>query len=199
MKKILVTQRLDVIAAYNERRSSLDNRWFDFLDHVGLEAVLVPNHPSSVGKYLRKSIDGLLLTGGGSAPERDETEALLLEHCLRERIPVLGVCRGMQLIQKHFGAELMKIENHVAVRHQIIRLNSRSKFFVELQSLKDVNSYHDYGSRSSGNGLLVCASSPDGIIEAIEHPEQAIWGQMWHPERETVFTSADSNIFKNFF
>ena len=109
MKKVVVTQRVDVTSTYGERRDCLDQRWIELLLSVGLFPVLVPNNLDYVKKLIAtEQIDGVLLTGGnsllnygGDAPERDEVEKNLLELAILKNIPLLGVCRGMQIIQNY--------------------------------------------------------------------------------------------------
>ena len=87
MKRIAVTQRVDMISSHEERRDALDQRWIPFLQTINLLPILVPNNIPYVQQLIGdKSIDGILLTGGnslvkygGDAPERDEIEKLLEE------------------------------------------------------------------------------------------------------------------------
>ena len=67
-------------------------------------------------------IDALLLSGGndlGDAPDRDSTELHLLEAARELEIPVLGICRGMQLMASFFGVGVEELSSHVGTRHQI--------------------------------------------------------------------------------
>ncbi|PKL76273.1 MAG: gamma-glutamyl-gamma-aminobutyrate hydrolase, partial [Candidatus Melainabacteria bacterium HGW-Melainabacteria-1] len=108
---IAITQRVAEVAAYSERRDALDQRWYSLLAQAGLLPMLLPNQPDMALELVsRLQPAGLLLSGGntlsvygGDAPERDATErALLSGWALPEQKPVLGVCRGMQLLQHYF-------------------------------------------------------------------------------------------------
>ena len=206
MKKVVVTQRVDVTSTYGERRDCLDQRWIELLLSVGLFPVLVPNNLDYVKKLIAtEQIDGVLLTGGnsllnygGDAPERDEVEKNLLELAILKNIPLLGVCRGMQIIQNYFGNALEKITGHVGIRHSLIVENGCYLTEV-LSSFSDVNAYHDFGT-SSVSGELVCvATSVDGVVMAVEHGEKSIYGVMWHSEREMPICKYDKVLLKKIF
>ena len=127
MKRIAITQRVEEKKSYNERRDVLDQKWVEFLLSVEIWPVLVPNNLEYVKKFIEKEdIDGVLLTGGnslvrygGDAPERDEVERFILNWALEVNVPLLGVCRGMQIIQDYFGYNLSNISGHVGLRHSL--------------------------------------------------------------------------------
>lgn len=106
MKAVAVTQRVCTVPEYGERRDCLDQAWTKFLAHCGLLPVLLPNvKEAAVALCARSDIAGLLLTGGndlaslgGEAPERDEVENGVLDWAGERTFPVLGICRGRQLI-----------------------------------------------------------------------------------------------------
>ncbi|MDR2965736.1 MAG: gamma-glutamyl-gamma-aminobutyrate hydrolase family protein [Treponema sp.] len=194
MKQILVSQRVDTIESYNERRDALDQKWADFLWEAGIIGLPVFNHALSLNEIIKSiQIDGILLTGGntpveygGSAPERDNTDNFLISYAIKNNIPLLGVCRGMQSIVIYFGGSLHKVENHVAKRH-------------DLDSSYNVNSYHEYAPDNSGSELDIIQKATDGVIEHIKHKNLPIAGIMWHPEREKPFNKRDIELFNAFF
>ena len=182
MKRIAVTQRVESVTTVGERRDALDQRWIDFLLSIDLLPVLVPNKLEYV-RWLTENdpIDGVLLTGGnslvryeGDAPERDEVEYFLLQWIIKKNIPVLGVCRGMQVIQEYFRNELEAVPGHVATRHSLIVEEGRRLSDV-VSLLPDVNAYHDFGAMNVKGELLLVASSLDGTVMALEHNEKNIF------------------------
>lgn len=197
MIPVAVSQRVDVTQKYAERRDALDQRWAQFLFQAGVLPILIPNDTEVAGELLRSlQPAGVLLTGGndlekygGNAPERDNTETLLIRYALQESLPLLGVCRGMQSIQDCFGVRLIKVEGHVTPR-QVIKLNG-----VE----SEVNSYHNYGSRETVAELQVCGVAQDGVIKAIRHVTKPVAGIMWHPERINPFRNEDLTMVEKFF
>ena len=123
---------------------------------------------------------------GGDAPERDALENALLDWAERHRLPVLGVCRGMQVIQQRFAIPLRRVEGHVTQR-QVIRINGEPK---------EVNSYHHFAAFDTRPPLDVWAVAEDGVVKAIRHSAQPMTGIMWHPERSAPFSPADVALFR---
>lgn len=193
MKTIAVTQRVAIDPVSRERRDALDQRWLDFLIACGFCPLPVPNRAEvAVPLAEAAGASGLLMTGGGDlaayggdSPERDETERALLAWARERHLPVLGVCRGMEVIQDVFGVGLRKIAGHVG-RHRI-RTGRRHR---------EVNSFHDLGSRDTVPDLTVWATAADGVVEAVRHIREPILAMMWHPERETPFDERDVKLFR---
>ena len=102
-KKIFgISLRVELIEKYNEKRDTISQEWTNFLQKLAITPILIPNTLDDVKSYISDvGIDGIILSGGdniGEFPERDQTENKILEYAIKNSIPVLGVCRGMQLI-----------------------------------------------------------------------------------------------------
>lgn len=197
MTLVAVSQRVEIQGEHRERRDALDQRWVGFLLACGITPVVVPNNARAADAIVRRvAIRGVLLTGGndlavcgGDTPERDETEERLLQFALDTKIPVLGVCRGMQVIQHHYGIPLNAVDGHVGVRHQ-----------VEIDGIRTVvNSYHRFGATATLEPLVPLATAADGVVEAIGHREEDVRGIMWHPERFDPFRPEDIAYVQAFF
>jgi putative glutamine amidotransferase len=197
MKAVAVTQRVSVVPAYGERRDCLDQAWTKFLAACGLLPVLLPNvTETALALCEGVGIAGLVLTGGndlavlgGDAPERDAVENALLDWAERLKLPVLGVCRGMQVIQHRFAIPLRSVEGHVAQR-QVIRIDGEPQ---------EVNSFHCFAAFGSRPPLDVWAVAGDGVVKAIRHSAAPITGIMWHPERCVPFAPDDVALFRQMF
>ena len=206
MKRIAITQRVDVTHPHMERRDALDQKWCVFLQTIKLFPIFVPNNVNHVKNLIKdNSIDGILLTGGnslakygGDAPERDEIEKMLITFSLSKNIPLLGVCRGMQVIQDYFNNNLSKTYGHVGTRHTLI-VNNGFRLSDIVNRYQDVNSYHEYGAHDVEGDLCKVACSMDKVVMAIEHKNKNIFGVMWHGERELIFNKNDQDMFKQIF
>jgi N5-(cytidine 5'-diphosphoramidyl)-L-glutamine hydrolase len=197
MKAVAVTQRVSVAPAHGERFDCLDQEWTKFLAICGLLPVLLPNAvEAALALCEAMGINGLVLTGGndlaalgGDAPERDAVENAVLDFANRRDLPVLGVCRGMQVIQQRFAIPLCRVEGHVSHR-QVIQIEGEPK---------EVNSFHRFAAFDSRPPLDVWAVADDGVVKAIRHAAQPITGIMWHPERFTPYSPADVALFRRVF
>lgn len=189
MKRIFFTQRVEIIKSYGERRDCADQQISAFLRSCGFLPFPVPND-AEVVHLLWEDVkpDGIFLSGGnnllryaGDAPERDEAERTLVECAIKDRIPVFGICRGLQFLVDYFGGELEAVEHHVRTRHRTLGTLSRPS----------VNSYHTLGTKKLPPALVVLAMAEDGTVEALRHAKLPIYAVGWHPEREHPFAAED--------
>jgi putative glutamine amidotransferase len=161
-------------------------------------------------------VDGLLLTGGGDVDpryfgvkdslgrskdvnsSRDEFEFEALEHALDRNIPILGVCRGMQVVNVYLGGTLVLdlpsagYDDHAREKkyefdHQL-QIDGQSLLrTVTGRDVVSVNSSHHQAVDHLGNGLMASAVSTDGVIEAAEWIMKDrmpfLMLVQWHPER----------------
>ena len=181
-------------------------------DAGGLPLPLAYGDAAVAGAYLALC-DGLLVAGGAfdvpperygearrpscgpARPERTDFEWALLEAALAAALPVLGVCGGMQLMNVVRGGTLHQhLPEDLGVSHEQPPPKDRPSHEVEVvagtllaglvgpRSLP-VNSTHHQGLRTAGDGVVVAATAPDGLIEAIELDGAAFaLGVQWHPE-----------------
>jgi N5-(cytidine 5'-diphosphoramidyl)-L-glutamine hydrolase len=197
MSVIAISQRVVVDPRFGERRDCLDQAWIKFMMICGLTPMQVPNEEETARSLCNGlPLSGILLTGGndllaygGDAPERDSTENMLLDIAEERNLPVLGVCRGMQMIQHRLGIRLERVAGHVTA-HQIVSIEGKPE---------EVNSYHNFGATETRPPLEAWAIADDGVVKAVRHTDGRMAGIMWHPERLNPLASRDISFFQNFF
>ncbi len=170
---------------------------------------------SPAGKPGLAGLRGLLLTGGGDVDpslygaetdertkdvfrERDEFERDLTEEAGRLDLPVLGICRGLQLLNVARGGTLHQhIDGHKDVEHNVrAAAESKVAIFVGAEDYA-VNSRHHQAIGRLGSGLIVTARAEDGVVEAVEDPEKRfVVAVQWHPEER--LGTRDFRIFSAF-
>jgi len=192
VKKIGISLRIETIKMYDEKRDSLSHDWIDFFEKLNFLPILIPNKLHDAKNFLNEiEIDGLILSGGdniGDDPERDITEKKLIDFAMSKKIPILGVCRGMQVLNEYFGGKIIFNESndHVGTNHFVEITNSKISKFTDSLKLK-VNSFHH---NQININILGKKLSPfaickvDDTIEGFYHSDLPVVGVMWHPERD---------------
>lgn len=209
MKIIAVTQRIDYVESYGETRECLDVKWCELLREMGYIPFLVSSQMNLGEVFLEIDIKGILLTGGNDLSSvndsrinrlRDDLESKLITTAIEKNIPILGVCRGMQMLTIHFGGSLDKVSNHIAVRHDLQHRENSSIIEITKEETSSVNSFHGYQVNLENNDEFILQSTcVDGTIESIMHRKYPFMGIMWHPEREEPFCAKDMELIKSIF
>lgn len=209
-------------AAGTNMHLSVNRKVADDICLVGGLPFVLPIADKKLAKDYVDQIDRLILTGGqdihpqfygqnvrGSQSdydlERDLFELALLEEALRQDKPVMGVCRGMQLLNVAFGGSLHQhIENHwqetpFETAHTIETL-SGSRLQTLYGDQASINSIHHQSVDRLGQGFLVSARDPrDQTIEAIERNDsQRVLGIQWHPEFLVQQEKGNLELFQYF-
>jgi len=215
MKKVVVTQRIDFIENRGETRDAVDQNLLRWLIRSNCLPVPIPNTLAVHHLEERTPIEGqidrqavlqnwlqslqpeaFLLSGGnniGEYLERDATENYLLSWASGKKLPVLGICRGLQTMAVWAGGKLIEVKDHVCVRHRLKPAASVGDWPNE------VNSFHQWGLDGCPPDFEVKATTEDGVIEAIQHKHLPWEGWMWHPERETSFNESDTKRLRSLF
>jgi putative glutamine amidotransferase len=188
--------------------------------HVGGEVLILD--PSMRVAEVVETIDGLLLTGGGDVhpsrygetlhpsvvdldPARDEFELALIGEARRRKLPIFGICRGIQVLNVACGGTLVQdIASQVpgALDHRLTvpphkPYDLAHEVWLDKDTLLgrlmrerlsdadacETNSRHHQAVKEVAAGFQVSATAPDGVIEAIEDPDARFClGVQWHPE-----------------
>lgn len=214
-------------------RVRLSTNYVRSIEGAGLLPVIVPplTHPDDAGKLL-DACGGLLLTGGedvdparyGAVPHpttgepnvpRDETELALLFAARERKMPVLAICRGIQLLNVALGGTLVQdlpSERPSTINHDESSERTERSHAVALAEgslvaqatgarVIMVNSYHHQAADRVAPGLRISATAPDGTVEGLEVEDPSWWvlAVQWHPEDLTLDAQAwDRGIFRAF-
>ena len=208
MTMIAITMRMmrhSYPSGAQEVRDALAQDWWDFLNRAlpGVPVLPLPNiGREAVALAQALPVSGLILTGGddwGLFPRRDATEEALFRWAERQTLPVLGVCRGAQIINRFMGGHtgLGFEARHVGTRHALHVVPYSRGLRLSTASL-EVNSWHSGGIKQDdlAPGLSPWAFAPDDSVEGFCSAEGRIIGIMWHPERETTAQAHDIQLFQ---
>ena len=189
--RIGISLRIDNIKKYDEKRDAISQEWIKLLEECGIIPILIPNSLKNVKKFIHEfNLDGIILSGGdniGDFPDRDQTEDQLIEYSLEKNIPILGVCRGMQILNRYFGGDIVKngSNEHVRINHKVKISDLKfEKLFTKNEI--EVNSFHRniIPKEKLHDGFIVFAMDErDDTVEGYYHKKYPITGVMWHPER----------------
>lgn len=221
---VAITQKSN-LNRYNERVDLLENNYITFLENFGIKLIAISNCTKNINYYFDNfPIEGIILTGGedispkeygqdfdwpNTSSLRDSTEKKLMEIAVEKKMPVLGICRGLQIINVFFGGKLIKniteeIREHpTATDHSLKIINNLSSQLSE-DKIR-VNSYHNQGvtSKTLSSSLNMFATTEDEklnerLVEGLFHPTLPIVGIQWHPERKSPNQEFNTKLMKAF-
>lgn len=193
----------------------------------GIPAVLPVTDDRSVIEPLLSGVDGVLITGGADvnpllygeepwpkqgsfSPERDRCDMLVIRTAFRMHKPILGICRGIQVLNVAFGGTLyqdVSLIDGACLKHyqeaesgcasHTVAFTPESRLSGLWGDSIQTNSFHHQAVRKPGEGFLPVAFAKDGVIEAIERTGDGfILGVQWHPE---LMTAAGDDDMRKFF
>jgi putative glutamine amidotransferase len=212
----LIGVSTSITVGKNPERAYVNSVYLHAIQQAGGVPVALPPQLSAASlERIAKELGGLLLTGGGDvdparfgeaphptvyevAPARDTLETSAVQIALDRRLPVLAVCRGIQVLNVALGGSLYQdvgTDPGTELRHsqQEPRDQPTHKVTVEPRSRLarvlgtdeiEVNSMHHQAVKALGRGLVAVAWAPDQIIEGVElaDPSRFVLGVEWHPE-----------------
>lgn len=202
----------------------------DLLKDAGAVPMILPLSSTDFAKDYIDKIDALVLAGGSDVdpllydeepqeklgetnPKRDAFEIALIREAWQQKKPILGICRGLQLLNVYFGGSLyqdLSYHSNVTVQHvqetpwkfptHSITLKPESFLGNILGSTQKINSYHHQAIKDLADVFKPIAWSADGVIEGIESvdAEQKVIGIQWHPELLAEINTEHGLIFEEF-
>lgn len=192
----------------SEMRDCLAQSWQPFLRAAlpGEVVLPLPNMGRHIEAMLpQMPISGFILSGGddwGVFPQRDETEAAIFAFAQSRSLPILGVCRGAQVINLLLGGSLSPgcALAHRGTRHGICFQNE-ALTCVHTPKCAEVNSFHNncIFEHDLAQGIKAWGICEDGSIEAFSGAGGLCAGIIWHPEREVRPDPVDMEIFAKHF
>lgn len=198
-----------------KKRVVINNDYVEAIIRAGGSPVLMPlTNNEDVARTILQSVDGLLLSGGAdvspsvykeeklpvcgeTAPARDLFETWCIHYAMQRRLPILGICRGMQIFNCVMGGSLYQdiaTQFKADLKHPCYDTPRDCVHVVEISDntkLRDVlgldavpvNSRHHQAVKKLGRNLRACAYAPDGLIEAMESTDgYPLLCVQWHPE-----------------
>ena len=205
-------------------RVSILSTYADAFARAGNTPLVLPAETNrDVVARMLASVDVLLLCGGEDVDpsryktkpsprlgevnlRRDAWEWLLLDEAVKRRLPVIGICRGCQLINVYFGGTLwqdLPSERPGEVKHRGthlhgVRLEASSRLARSLGATEmQVNTSHHQAVRDLAPGFRAVAFAPDGVVEAIESETLPVVGVQFHPEK--LFVLKNRGEFRALF
>ena len=166
---------------------------YDYISDLGYDVEVVRNdqfNPNDFQKYSH-----IVLSPGPGLPQDAGCMMDLIDKALG-KVPILGVCLGMQALGLRFGERLYNLEH---VRHGI-QMNCKQThpnvLFKEVPETFEVGLYHSWALDISGDALKITARSQEGIVMAVESLENKCFGVQFHPE--SIMTPWGKLILKRF-
>lgn len=215
------TSRIVFAKNYDEERDALAHDWIKFAELIDTTPVPIPNNLTNIGDYISKTnLRAIFLTGGGDCPQsidnchnsidvkRNKTELKIIKFCIENHMPLIGICRGFQILNIYFGGTLTK---NIISHENITNSHVNSETTIQLVNgdisqsskkvLTSVKCFHDDGIMTTdlSQNLISFATAEDGnLIEAFQHKDLPIIGMQWHPERDTHLSSFNKKLIIKF-
>ncbi len=212
-------------------RIFLNKSYLDAIRQFGGMPLVIPAEAGEAEQaFLLAQCDGLVLTGGNDitpslygeevlndtvvpAPERDAGEPRLCRMALERDLPILGICRGIQIINVHFGGTLYQdipAQFDTDVNHSMEKPHHRTCHdcripphtplhdLLGVDSIQ-VNSHHHQAVKRVAPGFEVMGTCSDGIVEAMYRPaSRFLWAVQWHPEKIWDIEESSAKLFEVF-
>lgn len=212
-----------ITANSQQNNFSVNKNYCDAISKFGQTPILISTYNINLIDKIIKLADGILLSGGGDIhpkffnqhlhpksnninTKRDEFEIALCKKTIEKNLPLLGICRGIQILNVALGGNIFHhIPNHMQsiprdLPSHFVNPQKSTKFF-EIAGAKEiqVNSLHHQAIHNLGKNLIISSLANDGVIESVEHTQKKfIMGVQWHPEALNKIYTVQNKIFQAF-
>ena len=194
----------------------LDNHYFDVLAELGVVPLpIIPTEDVILLDAILKQVDGVLLTGGLDIdpslwdedlheetrllhPRRQRFDLLLYEQVQKLRLPIMGICLGIQMINVAHGGSLHQYlpdvndevdhgdEEHTTTHTVVLEPKTQIHQWLQIDQIS-IPSCHQQGINRLGKGLVAAGTTEDGLVEIIERPKYPfLLAIQWHIERDMI-------------
>ena len=191
----------DIKKYYRTYIDIIDHNWINYFENKKINYIQFPNSIKLTNNILKKknlNFDLIVFPGGCDINNKKPnklrviTEKNILKFAIKKKIPLIGICHGMQLINIFFKGKLSKVNGHMK-KHKEIYLKKKSIFNKNKLTVK---CYHNYGIKKKflGLNLKSLANDSSNNIEIFEHKKYKIYGIMFHPEREKNYNNLNKII-----
>ncbi|WEV45114.1 gamma-glutamyl-gamma-aminobutyrate hydrolase family protein [Streptococcaceae bacterium ESL0687] len=199
----------------------------DVIQNLGHIPIIIPQDQPDKARDYMKLVDRLLLTGGEDVsprfygeeplvklgkiyPERDMFEFALIDEAVKQGKPILGICRGLQVLNVKFGGSLYQDISYSDSQIKHLQIPTKQIFSTHSVKIKEgsvldflsddywVNSFHHQAVKKLAPDFEEIAHASDNLVEAIYNKEKRILGIQWHPEATWDLSAGDKEIFSYF-
>ena len=204
MGNILITQNL-IENKHKELVWSLEDNWYKFFQKKKINLIPINSNFQNFKKLIKTKPVGIIFSGGNDLNflkkkrvnlMRDNLEKKLLDTALKKKIPILGVCRGFQLIARYFKCKIIKQKEHIKTIHEL-KINKQI-YKQKLKNIK-VNSFHKFTVQSLPKNFDLIVKHKDGSIEIANSKKLKILNLMFHPERKNISQKSINKIVFSHF
>lgn len=166
---------------------------YDYLNQLGATCTVIRNDKTSIVELEKCHFDGIVLSPG---PKRPQDAGILMDliHHFYDKMPILGICLGMQAIGEYFGAKLVHASIPIHGKTSMVE-HTQQELFYGISQPTQVMRYHSLLLENLPNCLEPAAWTAKKNLMALKHKTYPIWGLQFHPE--SILTLEGLAILEN--